>query len=80
MPPTVHSGKVIFRRWDRDSGLNEVEQSFATLNKLFELCLAADDPLLVDRVTLEGTDTDGARRTVTLSFQSLTVPGRDDGA
>ena len=80
MTPTVHRGKVIFRQWDRLSGLKETEQGFSTLNGLFELCLAADDPLLVDRVTLEGLDADGAVRTVTLSFQSITVPGRDDGA
>jgi hypothetical protein len=79
MTATVHSGKVIFRRWDRSRGLTETEQGFSTLNRLFELCLQADDPLLVDRVLLEGTGPDGALRTVTLSFQSVTVPGRDDG-
>jgi hypothetical protein len=73
MPAKVQNGKVIFRRWDRHAGLDETSAPFATLDDLFELCLQTNDPLLVDRVTIEGEDAIGRPRTVTLVFQSLTV-------
>ena len=77
MPAKVKTGIVIFRRWDRHSGLDETTTSFATLDDLFALCLQANDPLLVDRVTIEGEDETGARRVVTLVFQSVTVSDDD---
>jgi hypothetical protein len=73
MPARVQNGVVIFRRWDRQSGLDETTVPFSTLDDLFALCLQADDPLLVDRVTIEGEDKTGAQRVVTLVFQSVTV-------
>jgi hypothetical protein len=76
MSANVHNGKVIFRRWDRSSGLDETSTSFSSLDHLFELCLQANDPLLVDRVIIEGTDADGVQRVVTLVFQSVTVSER----
>jgi hypothetical protein len=79
MTATVDRGTVIFRRWNKQTGLDETEETFATLTTLFELCLQADDALLVDRVTIEGRDGEGSLRTVTLVFQSVTVAGRDGG-
>jgi hypothetical protein len=73
MSVTVDSGRVIFRRWDKHTGLNETATPFVTLDDLFELCLQANDPLLVDRVIIEGQDATGAQRAVTLVFQSVTV-------
>jgi hypothetical protein len=73
MPAKVRNGMVIFRRWDRHSGLDETSTPFSTLDNLFELCLQANDPLLVDRVTIEGDDAEGTPRVVTLVFQSVTV-------
>lgn len=69
----VQKGVVIFRRWDKHSGLDETSAPFSTLDDLFELCLQANDPLLVDRVTIEGIDATGAHRIVTLVFQSVTI-------
>jgi hypothetical protein len=69
----VKNGIVIFRRWDRQSGLDEIAAPFETLDDLFALCLEANDPLLVDRVSIEGVDENGAQRVVTLVFQSVTV-------
>ncbi len=77
MSAKVKNGIVIFRRWDRQSGLDETSTSFVTLDDLFTLCLQANDPLLVDRVTIEGEDQTGARRIVTLVFQSVTVSDDD---
>jgi len=73
MGAKVQHGTVIFRRWDRHSGLDETSTLFSTLDDLFELCLQANDPLLVDRVTIEGKDEAGMPRVVTLVFQSVTV-------
>jgi hypothetical protein len=73
MPAKVKNGRVIFRRWDKHAGLDETSTPFSTLDDLFELCLQANDPLLVDRVTIEGKDATGTPRTVTLVFQSVTV-------
>ncbi|RPJ03058.1 MAG: hypothetical protein EHM39_00365 [Chloroflexi bacterium] len=78
MAAKVQNGKVIFRRWDRHAGLDETSRSFVTLDDLFELCLQANDPLLVDRVTIEGKDATGAPRVVTLVFQSVTVSDHQD--
>lgn len=69
----VQRGQVIFRRWDKDSGLDETATQFTSLDELFSLCLQANDPLLVDRVIIEGTDEEGERRVVTLVFQSVTI-------
>lgn len=78
MSATVHKGTVIFRRWDRHSGLDEISTSFSSLADLFELCLQANDPKLVDRVTIEGEDSSGTPRVVTLVFQSVTVSEHHD--
>ncbi|MBI5958061.1 MAG: hypothetical protein HY866_04965 [Chloroflexi bacterium] len=74
MAATVKQGKVIFRRWNKQFGLDETATSFSSLEELFELCLQTNDPMLVDRVTIEGTDENNTPRIVTLSFQSVTVP------
>lgn len=78
MSVKVEKGMVIFRRWDRHAGLDETSSSFMTLDDLFALCLQANDPLLVDRVTIEGEDSSGTRRVVTLVFQSVSIS--DDGS
>ena len=52
--------------------------TFSSLDDLFELCLQANDPLLVDRVTIEGKDASGTPRVVTLVFQSVTISERDE--
>ena len=78
MPPKVQHGTVIFRRWDRHSGLDETSAPFSSLDDLFELCLQANDPLLVDRITIRGVDAEGTERLVTLMFQSVTVSDGDD--
>jgi hypothetical protein len=77
MAAKVQQGTVIFRRWDRHAGLDETATTFVSLDDLFELCLQASDPMLVDRVTIEGKDTSGAPRVVTLVFQSVTISDRD---
>ncbi len=78
MAAKVEKGTVIFRRWDRHGGLDETPTIFSSLDDLFELCLQANDPMLVDRVTIEGKDSLGMPRTVTLVFQSVTVSGRNN--
>ena len=69
----VTRGTVIFRHWDQQDGLNEIARTFKSLEELFGLCLQADERLLVERVIIDGQDDSGAPRTVTLTFQSVTV-------
>ncbi len=73
MLPKVQRGTVILRRWDDDSGLHELSQPFDGIDSLFAICLQTSHPLLVDRVIIEGVDTEGDSNTVTLVFQSMTV-------
>jgi hypothetical protein len=78
MVAKVENGTVIFRRWDRHVGLDETSLAFSSLDDLFELCLQANDPMLVDRVTIEGKDSSGTPRIVTLVFQSVTISDRSE--
>lgn len=73
MTSTNHRGKVIFRHWNSKTGLQETEAPFSSLGELFDLCLQAHPTLLVDRVIVEGDDSNGAERMLTLVFQSVTV-------
>ncbi len=75
MAPKVQQGTVVLRRWDDRDGLHETTAAFTTMDDLFSLCLQTRDPLLVDRVIIQGVDMNGMPQTVTLVFQSVTVAG-----
>jgi hypothetical protein len=75
MGASFTNGTVVFRAWKKDTGLSETRVEFATLDEMFRLCLEAGDPPLVDRVVVEGTDSRGEPRTLTLAFQSITRKG-----
>ena len=85
MPATVEQGTIIFREWHRVEGLREARRAFASLDELFETCLAVSDPQMVDRILLRGNDGEGRPHTITFTFQALTqsqrlnqpVPGVD---
>ena len=70
---SIEQGLIIFRQWNEQDGLNETTEAFNTLEDLFRLCVEANDPLLVDRVHITGSDTDGNLRKLTLVFQSITI-------
>ena len=72
MAPRVDQGKVIYRLWAKGKGLEESEKAFRSLDELFELCVSAENPDLVDRIVLEGNDQQGSRRTLVFTFQSST--------
>ena len=67
------SGQVIFRRWDRQTGLSEVAYPFQSIEEMFSLCLQTDDQLLVDRIIMAGEDGSGAEHMITLVFQSTSL-------
>jgi len=73
MKPKVLEGKIVLRHWDRTSGLKETPQGFNSLDELYAHCLAATDPLLVDRIVIQGEDENGEQRLLTFVFQSITV-------
>jgi hypothetical protein len=73
MPVKVNAGTIIFQRWDAAHGLVEQEIAFDSLDELFGRCLEIRPGETVDRVVLDGVDPTGARRRLTLAFQSATV-------
>ncbi len=74
----IERGQIIFRQWQDTEGLSETTENFTTLEELFHLCIEARDPLLVDRVTIQGYDVEGNSRELTLVFQSIAVSeGKD---
>ncbi len=74
----VTQGMVVFRHWDTADGLSEIVREFSNLNDLYAQCLQKNDALLVDRIIIDGLDDDGAPRTVTLVFQSVTIAPGDE--
>jgi hypothetical protein len=73
MKNRVSSGKVILRNWDPVKGLIEQELSFGSIDDLFARCLEIGSGETVDRVVLDGVDSRGKPRRITLAFQSATV-------
>lgn len=69
----VNRGEIVFRQWTVDGGMREVQKDFGTLEELFQFCISAEDPLLVDRVYIDGSDNEGNARRLTLVFQSVTI-------
>jgi len=64
---------LIIRRWDNRSGLTETTQHYPTLEALYDACLTMDDADMIDRVVIRGMDEAGVERTLTLSFQSISI-------
>ena len=64
---------LITRRWDQKVGLTETTQIHPTLEALYGACLNVDDPDMIDRVVIKGVDDIGVERTLTLTFQSITI-------
>ena len=76
MSVTVTEGQIVFRQWTSD-GLTEQTRTFASLHELYQLCLQAGNPNLIERVIIKGRDESGAERTLTFSFQSLSMELKD---
>ncbi len=79
MATRVMRGMVVFRKWDERKGLIEIDQAFQSIEELFALCLQTGTTLLVDRIVIEGLDDHDSQRTLTLSFQSLTIHDKSRG-
>jgi hypothetical protein len=72
--PIITQGMLITRQWSPAQGLVEQPQAFASLDELYVLCLrASQNPSLVERFTITGTDENGHVRTIAFTFQSITV-------
>jgi hypothetical protein len=68
------SGVVIFRQWNEHDGLHEVSQTFNTLEEMVTLCTRDNKNYMVERVVIDSEDDSGDSRTLTLVFQSSTLP------
>ncbi len=70
----VTQGTLITRRWETAQGLTEQTHTFTSLDELYALCLrASQNPSLVERFAITGTDENGHTRTIAFTFQSITV-------
>ena len=73
MNETVTNATLVFRTWDKESGLTEHTQMHPTLESLYSACLTAKDTDLIDRIIIRGHDAAGKERVVTFVFQSVTI-------
>ena len=71
--PHVTIGTIIFRQWNRASGLSETSQTFHSLDELYALCLSIKDPEIIDRIVIEGQDDQTQKRVIAFEFQSITI-------
>lgn len=71
--PHVTNGTIIFRQWNRASGLSETAQTFHSLDELYALCLSIKDPEIIDRIVIEGQDDQTQKRVIAFEFQSITI-------
>ncbi len=68
----VSKGAVVLRVWNDQGSLTEHSESFTTIDELFDLCLHAGTPPLVDRIVIQAEDDQEDTHTLVLAFQSLT--------
>ncbi len=73
MSERVNKIVLVIRRWDPKLGLTEHAQVYPDLESLYDACLKVEPPDLVERIVIRGRDESGQERTLTLSFQSVTV-------
>ena len=67
---------LVIRRWDPKAGLSEHTLTYPDLESLYDACLKVEPPDLVERILIRGLDESGHERTLTLSFQSVTIHSR----
>ena len=72
MTTHVRKGTVVLRVWNDQGSLTEESKTFTTLDEMFDLCLHAGTPPLVDRIAVQGEDEHGNAHTLILAFQSIT--------
>lgn len=67
------SGRIIYRKWDAETGLAEIEEPFSSLEELVANCARHHEGMLIHRVVIAGIDDDGELRAITLGFQMITM-------
>jgi hypothetical protein len=72
--PSVSQGIAITREWDEIHGLSETETAFGSLEELYAFCLGLENPTLIERIVLDGTDKNGRPVSLTFQFQSISTP------
>ncbi len=77
MSEQINEVKLIWRRWDRDSGLSEQEKIYASLEEIYGACLNANNLYLIDRLTIRGMNQTKSGRS-SLSFSLLPCIWRND--
>ncbi len=74
MPARTKGGTVVYLQWTPEGGLTQRSASFASLDELFELCLASGSQGHVEEILIQGSDRDGFARQVTLTFRAASRP------
>jgi hypothetical protein len=74
MPAHATSGTVIYLLWTPEGGLSQTSATFASLDELFDLCLASGSKGHVEEIFIQGADPEGYTRQVTLTFRAASRP------
>jgi len=74
MPAKTKGGTVVYLQWTPEGGLTQTSAQFASLDELFELCLASGVQGHVEEIFIYGDDQDGYARQVTLTFRAASRP------
>ena len=78
MPLEVVRGELIWRGWDRVTGLRETSSPFSSLDDLYAYCLSIGKPESIDRIIIRGQDEHDRPCVLTFVFQSITVSPQND--
>ena len=71
MKSTVEECNLILRRHVPGSGIKETPMAVTSLEQLYDYCVTADDPHVVERLLIRGRDEQGRRRLLAFSFKSV---------
>lgn len=70
MKPTLQKCTLVVRRLGRDSVISESEVEVASLEQLFDECLALAERQLLERLVIAGRDARGRARSLVFAFHS----------
>lgn len=71
MKSTVEQCTIVVRRLKPGPGVAESGTDVESIEQLFEDCLSLAEQHLLERLVLSGRDSNGRKRAVTFTFQSV---------
>lgn len=70
MKPRLQKCTLVVRRLGRNSAISESEVEVASLEQLFDECLALAERQLLERLVIAGRDASGRERSLVFAFHS----------